>query len=229
MATQFANGKIVTDGLVLCLDAADLNSYPTTGTTWFDLAGSNNGTLTNGPTFNSTNGGSIVFDGTNDYIIINDTPSLRVGNGISVGGWFIINSSIANAPITFVSKGNLTSTNNAFSLFGYQSKLQWNIGNFVGFGKEWTPPTTWSYIVGVYDSVNVYIYLNGTLFHSGPHTGGTPLSDAAGVTIGCETESGVLNFFANMKVGSVQIHNRALSAQEVLQNYNAQKSRFGIY
>ena len=71
------NPKIVTDGLVLCYDAANDRSYPNTGTTWTDLAGSNNGTLTNGPTFDTTNGGSIVFDGTNDRISIpiGDLPS----------------------------------------------------------------------------------------------------------------------------------------------------------
>jgi hypothetical protein len=76
MATQFANGKIVTNGLVLCLDAADRTSYLGSGTTWFDLAGSNNGTLTNGPTFNSTNGGSIVFDGVDDYAVSNNFTSI---------------------------------------------------------------------------------------------------------------------------------------------------------
>jgi len=66
---SYSNGPtIVTDGLVLALDAADKNSYPGSGTTWNDLAGSNNGTLTNGPTFDSGNGGSIVFDGVDDYV-----------------------------------------------------------------------------------------------------------------------------------------------------------------
>ncbi|MEK9696312.1 MAG: hypothetical protein VW270_11135, partial [Candidatus Poseidoniales archaeon] len=64
------NPKIVTDDLVLCYDAANNRSYPKTGTTWTDLAGSNDGTLTNGPTFDTTNGGSIVFDGTNDRVAI---------------------------------------------------------------------------------------------------------------------------------------------------------------
>ena len=61
--------RVVTDGLVLCLDAASRESYPGSGTVWTDLAGSNNGTLTNGPTFNSANGGSIVFDWSNDHIL----------------------------------------------------------------------------------------------------------------------------------------------------------------
>ena len=59
--------RIITDGLVLCLDAANKLSYPGSGDVWTDLAGSNNGALTNGPTFSSANGGNINFDGTNDY------------------------------------------------------------------------------------------------------------------------------------------------------------------
>ena len=64
----FDGPTIVNNGLILALDAADNNSYSGSGTTWSDLSGNNNtGTLTNGPTFGSTNGGTIVFDGTNDY------------------------------------------------------------------------------------------------------------------------------------------------------------------
>jgi hypothetical protein len=68
MAVFKNSSPIVTDGLVLYLDAGNVKSYPTTGTTWTDLVGVNNGVLTNGPTFNPSNGGSIVFDGTNDYV-----------------------------------------------------------------------------------------------------------------------------------------------------------------
>ena len=68
MAFNFSP-KIVTNGLVLALDAANTKSYPGSGTVWSDLTpNGNNGALTNGPTFNSANGGSIVFDGTNDYL-----------------------------------------------------------------------------------------------------------------------------------------------------------------
>ena len=59
---------IVTDGLVICLDAANTKSYPGSGTTWTDTIGGNVGTLTNGPTFNSANAGYIAFDGTDDYL-----------------------------------------------------------------------------------------------------------------------------------------------------------------
>ena len=65
----FYNPRTITDGLVLCLDAANRKSYPGSGTTWTDLSGrGNTGTLTNGPTYSSANGGSIVFDGTDDIV-----------------------------------------------------------------------------------------------------------------------------------------------------------------
>lgn len=65
----YGGPDIITDGLVFCLDAANSKSYPGTGTAWTDLSGNdNNGTLTNGPTFDSSNGGSIVFDGVNDQV-----------------------------------------------------------------------------------------------------------------------------------------------------------------
>ena len=68
MATLYAP-RIVTDGLVLCLDAGNRKSYPGSGTSWVDMSGNNNtGTLTNGPTFGGGNGGSIVFDGVNDFV-----------------------------------------------------------------------------------------------------------------------------------------------------------------
>ena len=65
------------NGLVLALDAANTKSYPGSGTTWTDLSGrGNTGTLTNGPTYSSANGGSIVFDGTNDYVVVNNNASI---------------------------------------------------------------------------------------------------------------------------------------------------------
>ncbi len=64
----FYSPNVVTDGLVFAVDAANKKSYPGSGTTWTDLAGSNNGALTNGPTFDSGNNGNIVFDGSNDYV-----------------------------------------------------------------------------------------------------------------------------------------------------------------
>mgnify|MGYP006213918775 FL=1 len=85
MATLY-NPNIVTDGLVLCLDAANKRSYIGSGTAWDDLAGGNNGTLTNGPTFDAGNGGSVVFDGANDYINLGDGLDAKSGD-YTFGSW----------------------------------------------------------------------------------------------------------------------------------------------
>jgi hypothetical protein len=78
---------IVTDGLILSLDAANNKSYPRSGTTWNDLSGNgNNGTLVNGPTFSSANGGSIVFDGTND--VVSTTLVQTFVNELTVETWY---------------------------------------------------------------------------------------------------------------------------------------------
>ena len=95
--------KIVTDGLVLCLDAASRKSYPGSGTTWFDRSGNgNNGTLTNGPTFSSDNGGSIVFDGTNDYVNCGTTLGNFGTSNFTINFFFKTSTSLH--PRTFISK-----------------------------------------------------------------------------------------------------------------------------
>ena len=92
---------IVSDGLVLWLDAGITPSYPTSGTTWTDLSGNNNnGTLVNGPTYSSTNGGSLVFDGTNDYVNISNSSSFNFGSGdFTVESWIRITSLAVYHPI----------------------------------------------------------------------------------------------------------------------------------
>ena len=81
---SFSNAPtVVTNGLVLSLDAGDRNSYVSGSTTWFDLAGTNNGTLTNGPTFNTGSFGSIVFDGVDDYVTTNSNININnIGRNI---------------------------------------------------------------------------------------------------------------------------------------------------
>ena len=97
---SFNNGPtVVTNGLVLALDAGDRNSYVSGSTTWFDLTGVNNGTLTNGPTFNTGSGGSIVFDGVDDYVNLGANSSNYSRTSFTIDSWVKFTNSGGENPI----------------------------------------------------------------------------------------------------------------------------------
>jgi hypothetical protein len=232
MATHFAFGKIVTDGLVLALDAADKNSYPGSGTTWRDLSGNtNNNTLTNGPTFNSANGGSIVFDGVDDFCQ-GTIPSSAFSSAHSICCWFYRNT-ITNWSALF---SNNVGTNSC-SILTFMDGT-----NFLGVNQVGVQAANiaadigshlnrWIYVTITFagassgNTVTVYVYKDGSLLtNSGPLYWN--LSTGTSYYIGRhhQTEVQILNG----NIPSVSVYNRALSASEILQNYNAQKSRFGL-
>ena len=236
MATQYAFGKIVTDGLVLCLDAADRNSYVSGSTTWFDVAGSNNGTLTNGPTFNTGNGGSIVFDGVNDYVDCGNGSSINIPDNVTVNIWFKINSLTGYQGI--IAKRNFSTgfTNYGINFSNDYNSFQvyFNTGGGNNFKLALTTMTNnfttnvWYNVCAVFEksssNTNIYVYKNGVLLTSNTEAGNlaavsTPL------TLGSSAASSER---FNGNIADTQIYNRALTASEVLQNYNAQKSRFGL-
>jgi hypothetical protein len=230
MATQFANGKIVTDGFVLCLDAADLNSYPTTGTTWFDLTGSNNGTLTNGPTFSGTGASSsIVFDGTNDYVSLGN--SLDQNGPLTIMSW-IYTTTVSSGARAIISNCNAGGNQQDYVLEINRTAAK--VGTFWGdvillVSNQSLVVNQWYYVgfvrSGSTSNWSLNIYINGTR-DSSTTTSVNPNATNAGTSIG---RAGDVNsqYFSG-RISNVQMYNRALSAQEVLQNYNAQKARFGI-
>ena len=228
MATQYAFGKIVTNGLILALDAADRNSYPGTGTTWRDLANNNNGSLTNGPTFSSANGGSIVFDGVNDYVVINHNSIFDLTTAISFNFWFKSTRTVdcyissKREDSFYIGVGPTGQTANKMSLFlngttgGWlQSVSDVSTGNWVHTCLTWNGTTS-------------TIYINGILDNSGSRPGTMP-TGTSNITLATR-----LNAFNNIvgtllgNLSSFCIYNRALNATEALQNYNAQKSRFNL-
>jgi hypothetical protein len=227
MATQFAFGKIVTDGLILSLDAADRNSYPGSGTTWSDLSGNgNNGTLTNGPTFSNN---SIVFDGIDDFISGPTTGSIAIIGDITVSVWIKDNGNDIN------SRGILGKMKSGGGYSGYGVTKQYN------YYKFWTAPTSvyyvqtnntitdgmWHYIVGIRTGTTNIIYLDGIL-QSGTNTASSFSDSGQALTIGRYYSDNASSFYWNSLIGNGQIYNRALSASEIEQNYNAQKSRFNL-
>jgi hypothetical protein len=214
-----SNGpSIVTSGLVLSLDAADKNSYPGSGTTWTDLSGnSNNGTLTNGPTFSSANGGSIVFDGTDDYVKI--TSVLLSGNdSFTVNQWIQADASETGGTIF----GNYPAGN--LQIFYGNSGMGLWLANDSTYVLAPVPfLSTPVMITAIRSGTTTFFYQNGILLKTG--SSGSSIGSTNDFRLG-ESTSGVEEFTG--KVFSTQIYNRALSASEVLQNYNATKTRFGL-
>jgi len=229
--------SIVTDGLVLCLDAANNRSYPKSGTTWSDLAGSNNGTLTNGPTFDAGNGGGIVFDGSNDYVQLGDLSSTEGVDGLTVSAWVFIDqfSSVADA---FFSRDA-----SAGSRGWYLGS--WNHANTGGLNiVRWLMSTngssndalntsellvnTWYYVTGTWDNSKMKIYINDSLNNSinTSNTSSPTPNLSESLKIGLRLAGGSNYFNGSLALG--QIYNRALTAAEVLQNYNATRGRYGI-
>ena len=229
---------LIQDGLVLSLDASDRNSYVSGSTTWFDLSGLNNsGSLTNGPTFNTGSLGSIVFDGTNDYVLVSSgSTSINPTVGITVASFFNVASYGSNyAPIVF-KQNNYASTYEQYSL-GFVSNTPFLVVTGVDRTQKvlqvtgnYTNQTI--YVAGTCDTVTdeIKLYINGTLMLTGSFTSTFDVADTP-INIG---GIGVLKFgatytgFTNGKIFNAQIYNRALTASEIQQNYNAQKSKFGL-
>ena len=224
---------IIENGLVLSLDAADRNSYVSGSTTWFDLSGVNrSGSLINGPTFSSANNGSIVFDGVDDYVVGNISSSI-FSNSSTICCWFKRNSmtewsalfsnnvnSISSPILTFISSSSIIGTNQA----GINAD---NIG--IDLGDDYL--NEWIYCVLVYNGstigsgVNVYAYKKGTLLTASGSLYWN-LTTNSQFYVGRHWTAVVQIHDGNIPI--VQVYNRALTAQEVLQNYNATKGRFGL-
>jgi hypothetical protein len=226
----FANGpKIVTDGLVLALDAADRTSYPGSGTAWNDLAGSNNGTLTNGPTFNSGNGGSIVFDGTNDYVrLINN--NLNIGE-LTICAWVNFSDTNNETYSTITNKETSNINRNwwlGLSPNGKFTFIRSVSGVDTPLISDITPSLNqWYFISATNDTQPIFkIYINGGL-NRVSSLSGTLSTSGTFAWIGTYSENIGL-YPMDGKISNIQIYNKALTASEVLQNYDATKKRFGL-
>ena len=230
----FRGPNIVRSGLVLALDAADKNSYRGTGTTWTDVSGNNNtGTLTNGPTFSQANGGVIVFDGTDDYVNVANASSLNPSNGISVSVWVKFTSTINNTRQMMVEKHTTNSSGWWFA--GENNKIVWLVMGTSGGEKMIDLTNNTSIISGtIYNIVGTYDGTSSTLklYVNGRDDGGTIAGGGSGLSsssnpliIGKQHNWG--NGPSSITTFNTSLYNRSLSATEVLQNYNATKSRFG--
>ena len=235
-------GNIVRDGLVLNLDAAKQDSYPGSGTVWRDIAdGVIAGSLINGPTFNPNNFGSIVFDGVDDYVIIPNSTTLNITSTITLESWINLTAlANANHGEGIFSKGLSSDGNSGV----YETLLissggvnypffRMRIGSSTPFYNPQNIPINLNQIyhfVSTYNGSIMRIFINGVESGTGFLQSGTIQSNTQDLTIGVRFTNrlGSSDSFFSGNIFSDRIYNRALSAAEVLQNYNAQKGRYGL-
>ena len=235
MALNHGTKPIVTDGLVLCLDAADKNSYPGSGTTWYDLSGyGNHGTLSGSPTFSAANGGVFDFDGTDDGSDHGNGTSLDITSTITLSIW--VNFDTAGSPsYQLLGRGNSATGDRNYEIMGYNGDgkiyyQNWTSGtnNYVGWDSGTWQSGVWYCFTATYDGSYDRIYTNGGLDCTpSSHTGDID-NDDVNFMVGQGDASGVSRRFVNGQIGPVQVYNRALSSTEVKQNFEAHRIRFGI-
>jgi len=240
--------KIVTDGLMLCLDAGDLNSYPGSGTDCYDLSGNvNNGSLSV-ESIGTTTSGSMSFTGTGDitgtppgdYIIIPQeiTRVQNYPNGVTYNIW--INPDVNERRALLWGSGTMRHMEVYCGSAGGSFRTEAALQNGYSFGanapSDGVPINTWTNITVVWaphDTIRpVYWYKNGILFYTHPnfHSGtGGESEDFYFTGIGRATGSVTYTYAKSWsgKIDCFKIYNKSLSESEILQNYNSQKGRFG--
>jgi len=219
-------GNIVTNGLVLDLDAAKRDSYPGTGTTWNDISGfQNNGTLINGPTFDTSNAGSIVFDFVNDLVDTGMTKTqIPTISDVTFEVWAYPTNNLTNEEWLGISNIGTTSPVYHNVAIGRYTDNKVYFNNYDGSEHRVYSDSAilnnWYHIVGIRRSNTNYIYVNG-LQQSQTLTSGTP-NIGASITF----KIGKIANYYKGRFAQTRIYNRALSDAEVLQNYNATKGRY---
>ena len=239
MGLKIKNSKnIVTDGLILHLDASDKLSYSGSGTTWKDRSSNGyDGTLVNGASFDSSNGGNIKFDGIDDRVNIGGSSPLlssHVNNETSVFAWVYLDS-FAGTPYVYL----------RIALGGDRERIRLGI---VSDGRiqvaltlfrdpfTQTQPSIstnslrlglWQFIGFTYDASDLKMYKNGSLFYEEPFSGSlVDSSSGSSSVLGVDQDAYGYNQFLDGRISELYCYDRALTASEIAQTYNATKGRF---
>jgi hypothetical protein len=238
-SSNIVSPGIVTDGLVLHLDAGNYQSYPIAGTTWYDLTSGNaRGVLTDGPVYIRDGGGAIDFDGTNDYVSISN--ALYKNQDFSVAFWVYHqtqNKSLVSI-VDYSHAAGGTNRNwviqssdantNRYYYFGYFDGTSFQPTLGAGIGVQYTADA-WQYITYTKVGTSVRGYRNAVDVYSA--TAGN-----ANVSYGATNEVlfiGDVNVATpdrsfNGYISNLQLYNRALTPTEVAQNFNALRARFNV-
>ena len=230
--------RIVTDGLVLALDAGNTKSYPGSGTTWSDLSGNDNdGTLTNSPTYNSNNGGSFAFDGTNDHVSFASASELQFLNILpyTLESWMYPTSNPGSSK--WVGIFNREDSSGG-SRDGYNLWINGPTSNTLNLSSErfYSGTATavgytfnnsdllnkWHHIVVTYDGTTLKLYRNGEQLDSSSSTGNITNTSKT-----LEIGRRITHYFTG-RLSTQRIYNQAFTSTEITQNFNALRARFGI-
>ena len=223
--------RIVTDGLILHLDAANPKSYIGSGTDWKDLSGKyNDTTLNNGPTYSSNNAGYFDFDGTDDYINANTAlpDSFFQGNS-TISFWIYFNSIDSDSQGQAILHHGTNSNPNGFHIMQRESKVRLSLwGPGLTSASTFSASTWYNLTITHNNTTNAcVIYINGSLDASdtlsASYTGSGNNCRIAGPII----EGGIYHDELHARIAQVLCYERVLTASEVLQNYNAIKWRYG--
>ena len=216
MATIY-NPNIVSDGLVLCLDAANAKSYSGSGTNWKNLTGTSiDGTLTNGPTFSGDNLGYLLFDGTNDHISFSSYSQPAYSTSTSFT-WYVWVYPLENSNDVVI--GNRGTDSNFTKLttnkFEYQSPH---------FGPAMTL-NEWQNVCITKNGTSFTYYKNGISVATQTSSTTKPSKD---FFLGGDPRQGSTAECSNCRIAIAAVYNKAVTAAEVQQNFNAFRGRFGI-
>lgn len=227
--------NIVTDGLLLYLDAANTKSYISGSTTWLDLVGINNSTLINNPTFDSGNNGSIVFDGVDDYVKGNDIFSILNGtNKMTLSMWIKPTDLLSNR-ILFHIPRNTTANNSQVLVFLRTTGV---LDISVNLTSTFCRSVSGSVTSDIWTNITINFDLSQTLSQNRirPYVNGIDVFSAANnppvsfpVSTGeywlGEEANGYLSPFKG-NISNLILYNRPLTTSEILQNYNTTKKRY---
>ena len=238
----FRGPNIVTDGLVFAVDAGSARSYPGTGTTTTSLVGSTTGTLTNGVGFSASNGGTFTFDGIDDYVNMGDTSFTDFGtSNFTIEAFLYIPSDITPSTGDYkgvVVKKAASSANAGMGIYyntGHE-KFLWSTANGSSGVERFTTNSfgdllgTYIHVVMVRDSSatnNGHFYINGV--YESITSGGSLMNVDNNYNLVLGASSTLFGaYFLEGNIPIARIYNKALTSAEVTQNFNAQKSRFGL-
>lgn len=224
----FSGPEILNAGLIVHLDAANYRSYPGSGMTWNDLSGNgHNGTLINGVGYSSNDNGSLVFDGANDFIQLT-IPNIAAYNTITISA-FIKNKSFFGKMFfgftsydVYMSNGTLGFNNAASNVIGISATEVSNLGLLNNFkhhtfvmNKTGLLTTNKIYINGVNQQISAVVGSNGNI-------------PGFNTSLRLATWNNSSAYYGELEYGNFCLYNRELTPQEISQNFEATRSRYGI-